>query len=55
MKFTQEFCPVCAANDLEVYNSMIDYANDPAIGYIYFICNGCGHEFEVIKEAEVNT
>jgi hypothetical protein len=55
MKFTNEFCPVCAGNDLEVYSSTIDYATDPATGYIFFICLGCAHEFEVIKEAEVNT
>ena len=53
MKFTHEACPKCLGNDLQVYNSMIDYSEDPAIGYIWFICLECGEEFEVIKEAEV--
>lgn len=52
MKFTQEFCPKCLGNDLEVYDSSIDYSTDPATGYIWFICQECGHEFEIVKEAE---
>ena len=55
MKFTNEKCPKCNEHDLEVYNSIIDYSHDPALGYIFFVCSTCGEEFEVIKEAEVNT
>lgn len=55
MKFTNEICPKCGGHELDVYNSMIDYSEDPAVGYIWFICLGCGEEFEVIKIAEVNT
>ena len=55
MKFTNETCPKCLGNDLDVYNSMIDYSTDPATGYIFFVCLECGEEFEVIKVAEVNT
>lgn len=54
MKFTNEFCPKCLGNDLQVYNSAIDYSTDPATGYIFFICTECGCEFEVVKEAEVS-
>lgn len=55
MKFTNESCPKCGNHDLEVYNSLIDYSPEIAVGYIFFVCLGCGEEFEVIKEAEVNT
>lgn len=55
MKFTNEACPYCSGNDLEVYDSVIDYSTDPATGYIWFICQKCGHMFEVKKIAEVNT
>lgn len=55
MKFTHEECPKCLSHKLEVYNSLIDYSTDPATGYIFFICEECGEEFEVIKIAEINT
>ena len=55
MKFSNEECPKCHAHHLEVYNSLIDYSTEPATGYIFFICEECGEEFEVIKIAEMNT
>jgi DNA-directed RNA polymerase subunit M/transcription elongation factor TFIIS len=55
MKFTNEVCPKCQAHELEVYNSLIDHSTNPATGYIFFVCEQCGNEFEVIKIAEVNT
>ena len=54
-KFSNEECPKCGSHELEVYNSIIDYSQDPALGYIFFICEKCGEEFEVVKVAEVNT
>lgn len=53
MKFSMFRCPNCDYNDLEVYNSIIDYSKDPAIGYIAFICKTCGYEFEKEMEAVV--
>jgi transcription elongation factor Elf1 len=53
MKFSQFKCKECESNDLEVYNSIIDYSKDPAVGYIAFVCKTCGHEFEIEMEAEV--
>lgn len=53
MKFSNEVCPKCLGNDLDVYNSLIDYSPEVAVGYIFFVCLECGEEFEVIKEAEV--
>jgi DNA-directed RNA polymerase subunit M/transcription elongation factor TFIIS len=53
MKFSTFKCPECGNNDLEVYNSLIDYSEDPAIGLIAFVCIECGHEFEEEMEAVV--
>ncbi len=53
MRFSQFKCPECNNNKLEVYNSIIDEAKDPAIGIIAFICLRCGYEFEVGMEATV--
>ena len=53
MKFSQFKCSKCNGNDLDVYNSIIDYSKNPAVGYIAFICKTCGEEFEVEMEAEV--
>jgi transposase-like protein len=53
MKFSQFKCKECESNDLEVYNSIIDYSKDPAVGYIAFKCKACEHEFEIEMEAEV--
>lgn len=51
MKFSNEECPKCGSHNLDVYNSIIDYSENPAIGYIAFICLKCGEEFEVTKVA----
>ena len=53
MKFSMFKCKECESNNLEVYNSIIDYSKNPAIGYVAFVCKACGTEFEIEMEAEV--